>query len=53
MESSIINGWVKAHYSDPSKVSHCTTFQGCACLCVSHFKVLKDFHNIFAYYVKV
>ncbi len=40
---------VKAHYNDPFEVSRCTIFQGCACLCVSHFKLLKDFHN----YVKI
>jgi len=35
----------------PVEVSHCITFQGCACLSVSHLKLLKEFHNIFAYYV--
>jgi hypothetical protein len=30
-------------------VSHYTTFQGCGCLSVSHLKILKEFHNIFAY----
>jgi len=30
-------------------VSHCIIFQGCACLNVSHLKILKEFHNIFAY----
>jgi hypothetical protein len=53
VESPIIYGWVKARYNDASEVSHCTTFQGCACLCVSHFKLLKDFHNLFTYYVKI
>jgi len=53
MESTIIYGWVKAHYDDLSEVSHCITFQGCARLCVSHPKLLKDFHNIIAYYVKI
>ncbi len=28
-------------------MSHCTTFQGCACLSVSHLKLLKTIHNIF------
>jgi hypothetical protein len=37
----------------PIGVSHYTTFQGCACLNVSHFKLLKYFHNIFAYYVRI
>jgi hypothetical protein len=37
----------------PFGVSHCITFQGCACLNVSHLKLLKDFHNSFAYYVRI
>ncbi len=37
----------------PFGASHCTAFQGCACLNVSHLKLLKDFHNIFAYYVRI
>jgi hypothetical protein len=37
---------------DAFKVWHFTTFQGCACLNVSDLKLSKDFHNIFAYYVK-
>jgi hypothetical protein len=45
--------WVKAHYMTPFGVSYCTTFQGCACLSVSHVKLLKDFHKIFAYYVTI
>jgi hypothetical protein len=53
MESTIIYGWVKAHYNDPSEVSPCTTFQGCACLGVSHPKLLKDFHKFLTYYVKI
>jgi hypothetical protein len=44
---------VKNTTMTPFVVSHCTTFQECACLNVSHFKLLKDFHNIFAYYVKI
>jgi hypothetical protein len=32
-------------------VSHYIIFQGCACLSVFHLKPLKEFHNIFAYYV--
>jgi hypothetical protein len=31
----------------------CTTFKGCACLSISHLKLLKDFDNIFAYYVRI
>ncbi len=34
-------------------VSHCINFQGCKCLSVSHLTLLKDFHNIFAYYVRI
>jgi hypothetical protein len=34
-------------------MSHCTTFQRCACLTISHFKILNDFHNMFAYYVEI
>jgi hypothetical protein len=45
--------WVKAHYGDSFHVSHCTTFQGCACLSLSHLKLLKEFHNIFVYYVRI
>ncbi len=37
----------------PLGLSHCITFQGCACLSVLRLKLLKDFHNIFAYYVKI
>jgi len=37
----------------PFGVSHYITFQGCACLSVSHLKLSKDFHNIFAYYVRI
>ncbi len=37
----------------PFGMSHCITFQGCTCLSVSHFKLLKEFHNIFTYYVKI
>jgi hypothetical protein len=37
----------------PFWVLHCTIFPGCACLNVSHLKLLKDFHNIFAYYVRM
>jgi hypothetical protein len=44
---------MKTHYDDPLWVSYCTAFQGCACLSVSHLKILKDFHNIFAYYVRI
>ncbi len=33
----------------PFGVSHCITFQGCACLNVSHLKLLKTIHNSFAY----
>ncbi len=33
----------------PFGMSHCTTFQGCTCLNVSQFKLLKEFHNIFTY----
>jgi hypothetical protein len=53
MESPINYGWVKTNYGDPFEVSHYTTFQGCACLGVSHLKLLKDFHSIFAYNVKI
>jgi len=35
------------------RMLHCTTFQGCTCLGVFHLKFLKNFHNIFAYYVKI
>ncbi len=28
------------------EVSHCTIFKGCACLTVSHFKLVKDFHSV-------
>jgi hypothetical protein len=34
-------------------MSQCTTFQGCTCLNVSHLKLVKDLHNIFAYYVRI
>jgi hypothetical protein len=34
-------------------VSHGITFQGCACLNVSHIKVLKELHDTFAYYVRI
>jgi hypothetical protein len=38
----------------PFAMSHYITFRGCACLNVSHFKILKEFHkNIFAYYVRI
>jgi hypothetical protein len=37
----------------PFGVSHCTNFQGCVCLNVSYFKLLKDYHNVFAYYVRI
>ncbi len=37
----------------PFGVLHYTTFQECACLSVSHFKVSKDFHNIFTYYLRI
>jgi hypothetical protein len=37
----------------PFGVAHCTTFEGCACFNVSHFKKFKEFHNIFAYYVRI
>jgi hypothetical protein len=37
----------------PFGVSHCIAFQGYACLSVSHLKLLKDFHNFFAYYVRI
>jgi hypothetical protein len=46
-ESPIIYGWVKAHYNDPLELSHCIIFQGCACLCVSHLKLFKDFLSMF------
>jgi hypothetical protein len=55
-------GWLKKMFNPkewkdtavaPFGVSHCTTFHGCACLNVSHLKFLKDFHNIFAYYVRI
>jgi hypothetical protein len=36
----------------PFWVSNCIIFQGCACLNVSHLKILKEFHNIFVYYIK-
>jgi hypothetical protein len=45
--------WWKHTMVTPFGVSHYTTFMGCACLSVSHFKILKYFHNIFAYYVKI
>ncbi len=35
------------------KVSHCITFQGCECLIVFNLKLLKKFHNIFSYYVRI
>jgi hypothetical protein len=45
---------VKAHYGDPvNGVSHSIIFHACACLNVSHFKFLKEFHNSFAYYIKI
>jgi hypothetical protein len=36
---------VKAHYNDPFPfgVSHCITFQGCACLNVSYQKIFTVF----------
>jgi hypothetical protein len=37
----------------PFGVSHYTTFQGCACLNVSHIKLFLKIHNIFAYDVKI
>jgi hypothetical protein len=37
----------------PFGVSHCIVFQGCACLSVSHFKLLKYFYNIFTYYFRI
>jgi hypothetical protein len=41
--------WMKAHYGDPFWGVTLYYFQICTCLIVSHFKLLKDFHNIFAY----
>jgi hypothetical protein len=37
----------------PFGMSHCITFQRCGCLNVSHLELLKDFHNIFVYYVRI
>jgi hypothetical protein len=37
----------------PFGVLHYITLQGCACLSVSHLKLSKDFHNFFAYYVRI
>jgi hypothetical protein len=37
----------------PFGVSHCTSFQGYACWSVSHLKLLKEFHIIFAHYVRI
>ncbi len=45
-------GW-KHTIVTPLRVSHCTTFQRCACLNVFHLKLLKDFHNFFAYYARI
>jgi hypothetical protein len=44
-------GW-KHTTVTPFAMLNCITFQGCACLNLSHFKFSKDFHNIFAYYVR-
>jgi hypothetical protein len=45
-------GW-KHTIMSPLGMSHCTTFQKCAYLNVSHLKLSKEFHNIFAYYVRI
>jgi len=45
-------GW-KHTIVSPLGVSHCITFQRCAYLNVSHFKLSKEFHNIFAYCVRI
>jgi len=37
----------------PFRMSYYITFQGCACLNVSHLNFLKNFHNIFVYYVRI
>jgi len=52
LENFIPKGW-KHTTVTPFKVSNYTTFQGCACLNVSHLKLSKYFHNIFAYYVRI
>jgi hypothetical protein len=49
----VVNMWKHTMMTLKFGVSHCTTFQGCACLNVSHLKSLKEFHNIFAYYVRI
>ncbi len=46
------NGW-KHITVTPFGVSHYITLHECACLSVSHLKLSKDFHNIFAYYVRL
>jgi len=46
-------GWAKHTMVTPFGMSHCITFSRYACLNVSHLKFLKDFHNIFAHYVKI
>jgi hypothetical protein len=45
--------WWKHTMVTPFGMSHYITLQGYTCLNVSHFKLSKDFHNSFAYYVKV
>jgi len=45
-------GWKHTMVS-PLGVSHCTSFQRCACWNVFQFKLSKEFHNIFAYYVRI
>jgi hypothetical protein len=45
-------GW--KHISlTPSRMSYYSNFQGCACLNLSHFKLLKYFQNIFTYYFRM
>jgi hypothetical protein len=49
----VVNMWKHIMMTPKFGVSHCITFQGCACLNVSHLESLKEFHNIFAYYVRI
>jgi len=43
-----MKGW-KHTTMTPFGISHCITFQGCACLSVSHLKLLKEFHIMLEY----
>jgi hypothetical protein len=47
---------IKTQYSGPLYIKGChivLLFRGCACLNVSHLKLLKKIHNIFAYNIKI